>query len=39
LEVDEELRWEVSSSGARPLLFQPEMDWNTFRGQNIIHDY
>jgi len=38
-EVDDELRWQVRSSGASPLLFEPEVQWSTFRGQNIIHDY
>jgi len=22
-----------------PLLFEPSIDWSTFRGANIIHDY
>jgi hypothetical protein len=39
LEVDEELRWRVISQGASPLLFEPDVDWSTFRGRNIIHDY
>jgi hypothetical protein len=37
--VDDELRWRVRSSGASPLLFEPDVDWSTFRGQNIIDDY
>jgi hypothetical protein len=39
LEVDEELRWRVTSPQASPLLFEPDLDWNTFSGPNIIHDY
>jgi len=39
IEVDDELRWRVHSPGAQPLLFEPEIQWNNFRGQNIIHDY
>ncbi len=39
LEVDDDLRWKVLSPGAEPLLFEPDMDWDRFRGPNIIHDY
>jgi hypothetical protein len=39
LEIDEELRWTVISEGSSPLLFEPDMHWDTFRGPNIIHDY
>jgi hypothetical protein len=39
MEVDEQLRFRVASRGALPLLFEPDMDWGTFRGANIIHDY
>jgi hypothetical protein len=39
LEVDQDLEWRVMSAGATPLLFEPEMDWESFRGANIIHDY
>jgi hypothetical protein len=39
LKVDEELGWRVLSRDASPLLFEPEIDWNAFRGHNIIHDY
>jgi len=39
IEVDNELRWRVQSPGARPLLFEPDIQWNTFQDQNIIHDY
>ena len=39
LEVDDELRWTVLSDGAEPLLFEPDIAWSTFRGENIIHDY
>jgi hypothetical protein len=39
LEVDEQLRSRVMSRGASPLIFEPEIDWSTFRGPNIIHDY
>ena len=39
LEVDDELQWNVLTQGASPLLFEPDMDWASFRGANIIHDY
>jgi hypothetical protein len=39
VEVDEDLNWRVLSRGASPLLFERDMDWGTFTGTNIIHDY
>jgi hypothetical protein len=39
IEVDQELHWRVQSPGASPLLFEPDMQWDTFRGPNIVHDY
>jgi hypothetical protein len=39
LEVDEDLGWEVTQREATPLLFEPDTDWEEFRGANIIHDY
>ena len=39
LDVDEHMRFQVVSSGASPLIFAPDIDWGTFRGANIIHDY
>lgn len=39
VDVDEHLRFQVVSSGASPLIFEPDIDWGTFRGANIIHDY
>jgi hypothetical protein len=39
IEVDQRLRFRVLSRGASPLIFEPDMDWNKFRGANIIHDY
>jgi hypothetical protein len=39
LEVDEELRWRMLSGDPAPLLFEPDIRWDTFRGENIIHDY
>jgi len=39
IEVNDELRWRVQSPGARPLLFEVDIQWNAFQGHNIIHDY
>jgi hypothetical protein len=39
IEVDDELRWRVLSPSASPLLFEPDIEWNAFRSENIIHDY
>ncbi len=39
IEVDDNLRWRVLSPGAAPLLFEPDVDWDTFHGPNIIHHY
>lgn len=39
MEVDEHLRFRVVSRGALPLIFEPDIDWGTFHGANIIHDY
>ena len=37
--VDERLRWRVSEPGAHPRLFLPHIEWQSFRGRNIIGDY
>jgi hypothetical protein len=39
IEVDDELRSRLASSGASPLLFEPDMNWDAFHAPNIIHDY
>jgi len=39
IEVDDELAWKVISAGAAPLLFEPHLNWDTFAGPNIVHDY
>jgi hypothetical protein len=39
IEVDDDLRWRILTPGASPLLFEPDMDWQSFHGPNIIHDY
>jgi len=37
--VDSELNSQVREKGAEPLLFEPDVDWKTFKGANIIDDY
>jgi hypothetical protein len=37
--LDSELRYQVASEGAEPLLFEPSIDWATFTAPNIIHAY
>jgi len=39
MDVDERLRFQMRSRGASPLIFEPDVNWNNFRGANIIHDY
>jgi hypothetical protein len=37
--VDSNLRYQVHQSGAEPLIFQPNINWDTFTDPNIIHAY
>ena len=37
--VDNEMRATVDEATAKPLIFEPQMDWQTFREPNIIHAY
>lgn len=37
--VDSDLNWSLRGRRARPLLFEPEIDWRYFRGRHIIDDY
>jgi hypothetical protein len=39
LDIDSELNWKVRQRGAQPLVFEPDIDWSTFRQTSIIHDY
>jgi hypothetical protein len=39
LDLDSELKYRVREEGARPLMFEPEVDWETFDEPNIIHAY
>jgi hypothetical protein len=37
--VDSELNAWVRERDAEPLLFEPDIDWKTFKGTNILKDY
>jgi hypothetical protein len=39
ISVDSELNSEVREKHAEPLLFEPTVDWKTFKGAIIINDY
>jgi len=39
ISVDSELNSQVREKDAEPLLFEPDVDWETFKGANIINDY
>ena len=39
LVVDSRLKHRVEAHDAAPLVFEPHVNWNTFSGPNIIHDY
>jgi hypothetical protein len=39
IQLDSELKYRVREKDARPLVFEPEVDWDTFEEPNIIHAY
>jgi hypothetical protein len=39
LVVDSELSYRIAKGGPEPLVFEPEIDWTTFKDPNIIHGY
>jgi hypothetical protein len=39
ISIDSELNSRVREEDAEPLLFEPDVDWETFKGANIINDY
>jgi hypothetical protein len=39
LTIDSDLQWSIQERDADPLVFEPDVDWAHFTGQNIIHDY
>jgi len=39
LTVDSEMHYEAELAGDTPLMFEPQIDWPTFREPNIVHAY
>jgi len=39
LTIDSELQYEAELAGSNPMFFEPQIDWSTFSGPNIVHDY
>jgi len=39
ISIDSELNSQVREKDAEPLLFEPDVDWDAFKGANIINDY
>lgn len=39
IDIDSELKYRVRENGARPLVFEPNVDWDQFDESNILHAY
>ena len=39
LVIDSELSYRIEKGGPSPLVFEPEIDWSTFKDPNIIDGY
>ncbi len=39
VQLDEQLRGEVIEGNPEPLVFSPDVDWDTFDEPNITHAY
>ena len=39
INLDSELSWSIKESGASPLVFMPDVDWEHLSGPNIINDF
>jgi hypothetical protein len=39
IDFDSELKYRVRERGARPLMFEPNVDWANFADSNILHAY
>ncbi|GIK41142.1 MAG: hypothetical protein BroJett011_49750 [Chloroflexota bacterium] len=37
--MDSELRFRITEPEAEPLVFEPQINWETFTEPNIIHAY
>jgi hypothetical protein len=39
IDIDSEMKYRVREKNARPLMFEPRVDWETFEEPNILHAY
>jgi hypothetical protein len=39
IDFDSGLKYRVREKDAKPLMFEPQVDWETFEEPNIIHAY
>ncbi len=39
IELDSNLNYRIAEKDAKPLVFMPDIDWQSFREPNIIHAY
>ncbi len=37
--VDSDFQWRIDGGPASPLVFEPSIDWTTFRAPTIVNDY
>lgn len=37
--IDSEFRWRIDGDPIFPLIFEPSIDWTTFRAPTIVNDY
>jgi hypothetical protein len=37
--VDSDFRWRITSGAPSPLVFEPSIDWTSFRAPTIVNDY
>jgi hypothetical protein len=39
IELNSEMKYQVDQEGANPLVFHPQIDWESFSKPNIIPDF
>jgi hypothetical protein len=39
LKVESDMKISIHRGGTKPLVFMPDVDWNSFTGQTIIDAY
>jgi len=37
--MDSDFRWRMDEGPPSPLVFEPSIDWTTFRAPTIVNDY